>query len=73
MTQEELEQAAKEFLADKDGYSLWCIATGGLSFTTYEDELEAKYGESELQAVKNAIYREVDRMKNSPNSSEPGA
>ena len=63
MTPEQIQEIARSFVQPLDRYARWSILTGGLAFTTYEEELEAAHGVENLLAIKEAIYVEIRRAE----------
>lgn len=58
LNQEQILEIACNFVDQiKSDYERWDILTWGLSFTTYEEELEIVYGEENLQNIFNMIYK----------------
>ena len=67
LSPDDIQAIAVKFVDPLDTYQRWCIHTGGLAFTTYEEELEAQYGEANLPALKTAIYAEILQQEGGKN------
>lgn len=60
----DVNKVASEFLdsivqGDLPAYSLWSLYQYGIAFTTYEDELEAKYGKDSISAIASVIHAQI--------------